>query len=170
MSSWAYFRIGLVARGLDHTRVELTVHFERNRILSQRCEHIEKVFRIESDHERFARVAAVFVPIVLDGTMVERIVHRTRKSMLRWLGRKGYLAEKEAAADEEPDGLERCQQMAPHYGQLVGLPSGAVGGCGAAVVFRSFLAALVVGGLGFCTAVVGAFIGQGGRAMQGRVV
>ena len=57
------------------------------------------------------------------GAMIERIVHRTRKSMLRWLGRKGYLVDKESAADEEPDGLERCQQMALHYGQLVGLPS-----------------------------------------------
>lgn len=54
---------------------------------------------------------------------IERVVHRTRKSILRWLGRKGYLDEQEPVSDEPPDGLDACRQTALHYGQLVGLPS-----------------------------------------------
>ena len=65
-----------------------------------------------------------FVPVTPDRSMVERVVGRTRKSMLRWLGKKGYLAD-EAGPEQEPGGLERCQQIALHYGELVGLPSAA---------------------------------------------
>jgi len=52
------------------------------------------------------RSSGSLVTIELDRAMVERIVRRTRKSMLGWFGRNGYLADKESAADEEPDGLE----------------------------------------------------------------
>ena len=63
-----------------------------------------------------------FVPVTPDRAMLEAVVERTRKSMLRWLGKKGYLAARESNQTQEPDGLLACQQIALQYGQLVGLP------------------------------------------------
>jgi len=64
-----------------------------------------------------------FVHVTVDRAMVERVVERAKKSMLRWLGKKGYLADRESAPTEEPNGLGVCQQIALQYGQLVGLSS-----------------------------------------------
>ena len=58
-----------------------------------------------------------------DRAMLERIVHRARKRMLRWLGRHGYLEDTPRPTDAVPDGIEACRQTALHYGELVGLPS-----------------------------------------------
>ena len=46
-----------------------------------------------------------FVPVTPDRAMVERVVGRARKSMLRRLGHKGYLSGRESNETEEPDGL-----------------------------------------------------------------
>jgi len=52
---------------------------------------------------------------------VARVVGRARKSILRWLRRKGYLDEQELPPDDVPDGLQACQRTALSYGRLVRL-------------------------------------------------